>query len=78
MGATGGPNIERDGLVFGYDSSYGLSTNAISSRFYAGEPTTNISSTHHVSGHNSGNYGNVVTVADAPEKGIGWKKSNYK
>lgn len=74
MGATGGPNIERDGLVFGYDSSYPLSTNAISSRFYAGEPTTNISSTHHVSGHNSGNYGNVVTVADAPEKGIGWKK----
>ena len=41
MATAGGPNIERDGLVFGYDTSYGIDTNNISSRFYPGEPTTN-------------------------------------
>ena len=41
MATTGGPDIERDGLVFGYDTSYGINTNSISSRFYPGEPTIN-------------------------------------
>jgi hypothetical protein len=41
MSTTGGPNIERDGLVFGYDTGYGINTNNISSRFYPGMPTTN-------------------------------------
>jgi hypothetical protein len=42
MSTTGGPNIERDGLVFGYNTGYGINTNNISSRFYPGMPTTNI------------------------------------
>ena len=42
MATAGGPNIERDGLVFGYDTSYGIDTNNISSRFYSGEPATNL------------------------------------
>jgi hypothetical protein len=41
MATAGGPNIERDGLVFGMDTSYGINTNNISSRFYPGKPTTN-------------------------------------
>jgi hypothetical protein len=41
MATAGGPNIERDGLVFGYDTSYGINTNNISSRFYPGKSTTN-------------------------------------
>ena len=69
-----GPEIVTDNLVFGYDIGYPSATNAQSLRFNKGEPTVNISSTHHASGHNTGNYGNVVTVADAPEKGTGWKK----
>ena len=42
MATSGGPDIERDGLVFGMDTSYGIDTNNISSRFYPGMPTTNI------------------------------------
>ena len=42
MATSGGPDIERDGLVFGMDTGYGIDTNNISSRFYPGEPTTNL------------------------------------
>ena len=42
MATSAGPNIEIDGLVFGYDAGYPLTTNAISSRFYLGEPTVNL------------------------------------
>lgn len=42
MATAGGPDIERNGLVFGYDTSYGIDTNNISSRFYQGEPATNL------------------------------------
>lgn len=37
-----GPDIEKDGLIFGYDTYYGIDTNNISSRFYPGELTTNL------------------------------------
>lgn len=74
MGIHRGPNIKKGGLVFGYDTNYGVADNGLPTRFYQGRPTTNISSTHHASGHNTGNYGNVVTVVDAPEKGDRWKK----
>ena len=36
-----GPNIERDGLVFGYDTGHGMVDNHTSSRRYQGKPTTN-------------------------------------
>jgi hypothetical protein len=74
MATIGGPNTEKDNLVFGYDTGYGVADNSTSTRFYPGEPAVNISSTHFSSGHNSSGYGNVVTVVDAPEKGTGWKK----
>lgn len=38
-----GPNIERDGLVLGYDTGYGIADNNTPTRFYPGEPTTNLS-----------------------------------
>ena len=69
-----GPNITTDGLVFGFDTGYPLAGNATALRFNKGQPTVNISPNHHASGHNPGGYGNVVTVADAPDKGNGWKK----
>jgi hypothetical protein len=36
-----GPHIKRDGLVFGYDTGYGIANNDTSTRFYPGEPTEN-------------------------------------
>jgi len=69
-----GLHVIKNGLIFGYDTNYGVADNGLSTRFYKGRPTTNISANHHASGHNSGNYGNVVTVVDAPEKGDRWKK----
>jgi hypothetical protein len=36
-----GPNIERDGLVFGYDTGYGVVNNISNSRFNKGAPTVN-------------------------------------
>lgn len=68
-----------DALVFAYDT--GDTRNS-----YRGEPTTNLLPAGVASGHNSGGYGNVVTVTDATvEKGPGWKKvtisnrgSNYR
>jgi len=41
MGIARGPNIIRDGLVFGYDTGYGVADNNTSTRFYPGEPTVN-------------------------------------
>ena len=42
MATSGGPDIERDGLVFGYDTGYGAVDNNTSSRFYQGKPTENM------------------------------------
>ena len=37
-----GPNIIKDGLVFGYDTGYGVADNDTTTRFYPGSPTTNL------------------------------------
>ena len=37
-----GPHIIKDGLVFGYDTGYGIADNVTGTRFYPGEPTTNL------------------------------------
>lgn len=37
-----GPNLTNDNLVFGYDTGYGVADNGVETRFYKGEPTTNI------------------------------------
>lgn len=41
MGIFRGPNIVRDGLVFGYDTGYGVADNSTATRYYPGEPATN-------------------------------------
>ena len=67
-----GPHIIKDGLVFGYDTGYGIADPGLSTRFYKGKPTTNIASgaafIHDTSGGSAG------SCVDAPEKGPGWKK----
>ena len=42
MATAGGPDIERNGLVFGMDTGYGVADNSTATRFYPGEPTTNL------------------------------------
>ena len=60
-----GPNIERNGLVFGYDTGYGIADNNTATRFYPGRPTTNeISDANLMSGwssYSSGNDGTFTT-----------------
>ena len=36
-----GPKVHTDGLVFGYDTGYGVADNNTSTRYYPGKPTTN-------------------------------------
>ena len=42
MATIGGPNTEKDGLVFGYDTGYGVADNTTATRFYPGETTENL------------------------------------
>jgi hypothetical protein len=66
--ANGYGKVATSGSVFMYDT--GDTRNS-----YTGEPTTNLLPNGVAAGHNSGAYGNVVTVTDATtEKGPGWKK----
>jgi hypothetical protein len=37
-----GPKLTNENLVFGYDTGYGVADNGVETRFYKGEPTTNI------------------------------------
>ena len=37
-----GPHIIKDGLVFGYDTGYGVADNSTATRFYPGKPATNL------------------------------------
>ena len=41
MATIGGPNVERGGLVFGYDTGYGVADNGTATRYYPGKPTSN-------------------------------------
>lgn len=41
MGIARGTNIVRDGLIYGYDTGYGVADKNTSTRFYPGRPTTN-------------------------------------
>ena len=42
MATAAGPKIVTDGLVFGYDTNYGVADNATGTRFYPGEPVANM------------------------------------
>ena len=73
-----GPHIIKDGLVFGYDTGYGIADNGSGTRFYKGEPTTNILpspekngrfttenqwSTYNTNQYNSNTYFSIGTVS---------------
>lgn len=68
-----GPNLaKQENLVFGFDTGYGVADPGLSTRFYKGKPTVNISSGAATLHDSAG--GAAATVVDAPEKGVGWKK----
>ena len=71
MATDGGPNIERDGLVFGMDTGYGVANNSTATRFYRGEPTTNLKSSTQTNGSINGMQGVGVTYVGEED---GWKK----
>ena len=65
-----GPNTVNDGLVFGYDTGYGIADNDTATRFYPGEPTTNILSntvdfSNWTLARNSGSYPTVTANTSA-------------
>ena len=68
-----GPHIIKDGLVFGYDTGYGVADPGVSTRFYSGKPTVNLGADRVATLHDSSGSA-AATVVDAPEKGAGWKK----
>ena len=41
-----GPKTINNGLVYGYDTGYGVADNGNSTRFYPGEPTVNLMTSH--------------------------------
>jgi hypothetical protein len=45
-----GPKLTNDNLVFGYDTGYGIADNGVETRFYKGEPTSNILPSPEVNG----------------------------
>lgn len=78
MGIKRGPNIFLDNLVFGFDTGFPLVSSSFDTyRFNAGEPTTNLANTdtkRTLENHNPSGYNSTMSLADAPEKGLGWKK----
>ena len=71
MATNGGGKIIRDGLVFGYDSGYGVANNSTPTKFYKGEPTTNLKSSTQTTGAINGMSGVGVTYVGEED---GWKK----
>lgn len=66
-----GPNVTNDNLIFGYDTGYGIADTATSTRFYPGEPTTNLQSSNQTSSILNGMEG--ISIAHVGEED-GWQK----
>ena len=70
MGVAGGPNIERDGLVFGYDTGLNPSSNfdhrVSKRRFFKGRNTTNIVTNTNLDTGWSKGYNTSIQTNDYP------------
>ena len=79
MGTSAGPNIVRDGLVFGYDTGYPAADNTQALTFNNGEPTTNLITNplaDSITGFNrSGGTGTISY--DSTEKALKWVQTDY-
>lgn len=68
MGIARGTNIVRDGLVFGYDTGYGIANNNTATRFYPGETTENL--IYDMGGTVTSSYPEVVYRCTANETNV--------
>jgi hypothetical protein len=50
MGTFVGPDLTNENLVYGYDTGYGIANVTTGTRFYPGEPTTNLQSGNQTTG----------------------------
>ena len=62
MGIHRGPNTVKDGLVFGYDTGYGVADNSTATRFYPGEATANIFSNPNFANHTDVTVGTTSVI----------------
>ena len=62
MGIHRGPNTVKDGLVFGYDTGYGVADNSAATRFYPGEATANIFSNPNFANHTDVTVGTTSVI----------------
>ena len=79
MGTSAGPNIVRDGLVFGYDTGYPAADNTQALTFNNGEPTTNLI-TNPLADSTTGfnRSGGTGTISyDSTEKALKWVQTDY-
>jgi|15BtaG_2_1085339.scaffolds.fasta_scaffold25694_1 hypothetical protein len=61
MATEVGGNLIEDSVVFGYDTNFGVADNNTATRFYPGEPTTNLQSANQTSGQIAGMSGVSLT-----------------
>jgi hypothetical protein len=71
MGTFVGPDLTNENLVYGYDTGYGIANVTTGTRFYPGEPTTNLRSSTQTSGIINGSSG--ISVAYVAQED-GWSK----
>ena len=62
MGIHRGPNTVKDGLVFGYDTGYGVADNSTATRFYPGEATANVFSNPNFANHTDVTVGTTSVI----------------
>jgi len=79
-----GPNIEKEGLVFGYDTGYGIADNSTATRFYKGRPTVNLATDTLIQGGWSGTYSVTNSATKSfnatlyiPSGGSSWRTWYY-
>lgn len=76
MGIARGTNIVRDGLIFGYDTGYGVASGNESTRFSKGQPTTNTVNANH-SWYGDGGGTSAVEITDEALKYKGYTTYLY-
>tara|TARA_B110000977_G_scaffold163820_1_gene209958 strand:- start:842 stop:2086 length:1245 start_codon:yes stop_codon:yes gene_type:complete len=64
MATIGGPNLEKDNLVFGYDTGYGVADNNTATRFYPGENTANLFLSPNFTNHTDTTVGTTSIVKE--------------
>jgi len=73
MAAIGGPNLVKNGLIFGIDTGYGIADNSTATKFYPGGQTVNYTTDTPSQGGWSGTY----NVLNSSRKSFRFNISNF-